>query len=169
MKGSSLPPAFADRLIKLLGMIGSAHDGEALNAAKLANKLVREASLTWSDVIGKNTPAPPGKTAMDPETVANAIAEIYESRIRLSSREISFLSRIPELRFFSENQLAWLHGLLDRARAKMAEPPPPKPQKPRKARPSRKPKGEPKSPPNAGDAPIDTTPIPETSAPHLSS
>jgi hypothetical protein len=39
------------RLAKLLGMIGSAHDGEALNAARAANKLVRDCGLTWSDVI----------------------------------------------------------------------------------------------------------------------
>lgn len=30
------------RLVRLLGMIGSQHDGEALNAARLANKLVRD-------------------------------------------------------------------------------------------------------------------------------
>jgi hypothetical protein len=39
------------RLAKLLGMIGSTHDGEALNAARAANKLVRDCGLTWPDII----------------------------------------------------------------------------------------------------------------------
>jgi hypothetical protein len=39
------------RLARLLGMIGSDHDGEALNAARMADRLVREKGLTWDDVI----------------------------------------------------------------------------------------------------------------------
>ena len=35
MSARTLPPADAIRLAKLLGMVGSAHDGEALNAARL--------------------------------------------------------------------------------------------------------------------------------------
>ena len=47
-----LPAEIADRLIKLLGMLGSAHDGEALTAARLADRLVRDQlKLTWGEVI----------------------------------------------------------------------------------------------------------------------
>jgi hypothetical protein len=35
------------RLSHLLGMLGSAHDGEIINAARAAEKLRRDASLTW--------------------------------------------------------------------------------------------------------------------------
>lgn len=42
-----------DRLAKLLGMMGSAHDGEALNAARMAHTLVRQAGMTWEDVLRK--------------------------------------------------------------------------------------------------------------------
>jgi hypothetical protein len=45
------------RLIQCLGMIGSAHDGEALNAARLANQSVQSTGLTWPDVI--NPPSSP--------------------------------------------------------------------------------------------------------------
>jgi hypothetical protein len=47
-------PVDADRLAKLLGMVGSKHDGEALNAARAADKLVREAGLAWPDVIASS-------------------------------------------------------------------------------------------------------------------
>jgi hypothetical protein len=40
------------RLAQLLGMIGSGHDGEALNAARLANRLVQKLQLQWNDVLG---------------------------------------------------------------------------------------------------------------------
>jgi hypothetical protein len=35
-------------------MLGSAHDGERANAARLAAELVRTHGLTWDDVIGKS-------------------------------------------------------------------------------------------------------------------
>ena len=43
-----------DRLIKLLGMVGSSSDGEALNAARLADKLVKDRGETWATVLNGN-------------------------------------------------------------------------------------------------------------------
>jgi hypothetical protein len=40
-----------DRLIKLLGMLGSHFDGEVVNAARLIHKLVRNRQLEWNDLI----------------------------------------------------------------------------------------------------------------------
>ena len=45
-----------ERLAKLLGMIGSSFDAEALSAARRANELVHEASMTWREVLGQITP-----------------------------------------------------------------------------------------------------------------
>jgi hypothetical protein len=39
------------RLAQFLGMVGSAHDGEALNAVRLANKLLQKLKLQWADVL----------------------------------------------------------------------------------------------------------------------
>ena len=50
--GRQLNPSQIDRLAKLLGMTGSQHEGEALNAMRLANRIVREAQMTWFDVLG---------------------------------------------------------------------------------------------------------------------
>jgi hypothetical protein len=40
-----------DRLSKLLGMLGSSHDGERANAATLATKLLKEHDWTWADFV----------------------------------------------------------------------------------------------------------------------
>lgn len=39
------------KLAAVLGMCGSAHDGEALSAGRLANRMVRESGSTWVQVL----------------------------------------------------------------------------------------------------------------------
>lgn len=39
------------RLAKLLGMLGSSHDGEILAAARAAEKYRREAGITWFQIL----------------------------------------------------------------------------------------------------------------------
>lgn len=51
-------------LVRCLGMLGSAHDGEVLNAGRVAQKMVRGAGLTWTDVIG--LPPDPQPLPYDP-------------------------------------------------------------------------------------------------------
>jgi hypothetical protein len=46
-----------DRLAKLLGMLGSGHDGEVVNAARAADRVVRGSGLRWPDIAAP--PAPP--------------------------------------------------------------------------------------------------------------
>jgi hypothetical protein len=142
----TIPSDTAERLAKLLGMIGSAHDGEALNAARLADKVVREAGLTWIDILGK-----PVVTAR----VAETCAEIFRSGMSLTTSEWRFLEGIHRFRHPSEKQLSWLNDLLSRARAFATAPPPPPrpPPKPRKTRaPGKRP---PKPPPPGNDEPAD--------------
>jgi hypothetical protein len=40
-----------DRLIKLLGMLGSAHDGERAAAGLKAHEFIKRRGLCWADVI----------------------------------------------------------------------------------------------------------------------
>jgi hypothetical protein len=47
----ALAPQAADKLTKILGLLGSAHSGERASAALKADELVRAAGLTWADVI----------------------------------------------------------------------------------------------------------------------
>jgi hypothetical protein len=39
------------KLVKVLGMLGSAHAGERDNAAQLAVRLLKESGLTWYDIL----------------------------------------------------------------------------------------------------------------------
>lgn len=45
------------RFIAIMGMTGSAGDGEALNAVRKANEMLRAAGKTWSDVLSAPTAA----------------------------------------------------------------------------------------------------------------
>lgn len=47
----ALDPASADRLKKILGLLGSAHDGERAAAGAKAHELIRSLGLTWQEVI----------------------------------------------------------------------------------------------------------------------
>jgi hypothetical protein len=53
-----LDPQALDRLVKLLGMLGSAHAGERSAAGLKANELVRGMGLTWSEVFTRIMSAP---------------------------------------------------------------------------------------------------------------
>ncbi len=61
MSPPPLTPKDRDRLVKLVGMLGSEHDGEVLAAARKATALLKEAKLTWADVV-TGTPAPQQRT-----------------------------------------------------------------------------------------------------------
>ena len=44
-----------ERLIKLLGLLGSDHNGEIATAGRMADALIRDAGVTWADVIAPET------------------------------------------------------------------------------------------------------------------
>jgi hypothetical protein len=44
-------PIDRGRLVKLLGMLGSDHEGERVNAGMLADRLVRDAGITWAEIV----------------------------------------------------------------------------------------------------------------------
>jgi hypothetical protein len=56
-------------LVKVLEILDSSHAGEALAAAKLASTMVREAGLTWDDVLA---PAIEGRGAALPPLATQA-------------------------------------------------------------------------------------------------
>ena len=57
-------------LVKVLEILDSAHAGEALAAAKLASTMVREAGLTWNEVVA---PEIAGRAAPLPELARRAV------------------------------------------------------------------------------------------------
>jgi hypothetical protein len=51
-----LDPQARDKLIKLLKLLGSQHDGERASAGKMAHELLRQLGLSWSEVIAQPNP-----------------------------------------------------------------------------------------------------------------
>jgi hypothetical protein len=72
---------------KLLGLIGSAHDAEALAAARKAHQLVKKRGVTWPQVLGlATTPAAPA-----PDHLTEARDLLKRGRGLLTRWEHSFL------------------------------------------------------------------------------
>lgn len=51
MPQAVLPPDTAKRLVRILGMLGSAHEGERAAAGLMAHRIVSRAGLTWADAL----------------------------------------------------------------------------------------------------------------------
>jgi hypothetical protein len=79
-----------DRLGKLLGLLGSTHDGEVAAAGRAAHRLIREAGLTWPDVL---TP-PPRPLPKPPAGRASLIVECRSRWTFLSDWERGFVTSI---------------------------------------------------------------------------
>lgn len=108
-----------DRLAKLLGMLGSEHEGERASAALMADKLVRERGLTWPQVLqplaqsagALGSGLPHRRDAFE----CLAVDGIW------SEQEADFLLNISRKRREpSPAQAKWLADLLDRARLRKA-------------------------------------------------
>src|SRR3954454_15016442 len=110
-----LPATVADRLIKLLGMLGSVHDGETLTAARMADRLVRhQLKLTWGEMV---QPSPTGASGQPPrvwhepgtwQEAARLAAQWPEC---LTEWEQGFLVSVVRYRGVSEKQVAILYRL----------------------------------------------------------
>jgi hypothetical protein len=95
----------ADRLTKLLGMLGSSHNGERAAAALKADELVRELNLTWRDVIR----LPKALPTNDTEKVALALANID----LLTEWEQDFIFTIRWRQRISQKQRVILNQIVD--------------------------------------------------------
>lgn len=72
-----------DKLAKVTALMASPSDGEALSAARRADRMVREAGLSWSDVLGagqsRTHGAPQGQAQDAPTTVKGTLTVVRES------------------------------------------------------------------------------------------
>ena len=106
-----------ERLAKVLGMLGSEHDGEVVIAARHADALVRRAGLTWHDVVAANDARP----RLDPVGfgVANEIRFCLLHRHRLTAWEQTFLAGIRNQGApLSARQRNRLNSIVDKLRAR---------------------------------------------------
>jgi hypothetical protein len=81
------------RLERLLGMLGSDFDGEIINAARLANRLIREAKVSWAQIL--HPPASPAPTAATQRRSWRTVArECVERELEITGWEREFLSSV---------------------------------------------------------------------------
>jgi hypothetical protein len=104
-----------DRLSKLLGMLGSAHEGEVVAAARQAERLRAEAGLTWGEiVVPRLPPLPHGRNV---RTVPAAAAFVLDHADSLTEWERDLARSIQRLKYPpSPRQIEVLERLVEKAR-----------------------------------------------------
>jgi hypothetical protein len=105
------------RLAQVFGMLGSSQSGERAAAALQAERLRREAGLTWFEIV-----APPASTRTfsrraDIESTADAIAFCLAWPDALTPWEWDFLQSISRRARLSDKQLDVLIKLVGNCRA----------------------------------------------------
>ena len=114
-----------ERLAKLLGMLGSQHDGEVLAAARKCCEFLRSRNLQWRDVLGGSSTVKMRQTYRR-EPPAKHTFTWREKAMRCSfsiglrSREREFLENILLRRSLTEKQQQWLDDIYDRLNGEAA-------------------------------------------------
>ena len=128
MPAMALSDSDRTRLARLLGMTGSQHDGEALNAARLAHRLIRERKTTWEQVIS-NAPEHQQSHHQQyqqqqyrreaPRAWRDCVRECQGYRDFLSDWEIQFLANVAKWRgALTPKQRSKLHDICTRLRVR---------------------------------------------------
>ena len=117
---------FYARLAKVLGLLDSAFDGEALSAARRAHAMVQRAGLSWSDVLAASPSVRAMRTSAGPRAhrARHMVRACLDEAEFFNARELQFLKLIRrELQRgcdLSPKQRAWLVDLFERARHEAA-------------------------------------------------
>jgi hypothetical protein len=117
MTAHTLDPQVCDRLIKLLGMTGSKHDGERAAAGLKANELLRRCGLRWDDVICVPWLEPPDPGHLDFDTIGweDALGLVLVRRHELRERDRHFVESLNDWPGEpTAKQLKWLRDIFER-------------------------------------------------------
>lgn len=103
------------KLAAVLGMMGSSHDGEALAAARLAERMRREAGVSWQELLvdtrADATPPVPRKAFADWRQLC---ARLQRRAADLRPWERSFVASLPNFSRLSPKQRAALVSIAER-------------------------------------------------------
>jgi hypothetical protein len=100
-----LGPDALERLVKLLGMLGSAHDGERAAAGLKAHELIRRHGLQWCDLI---VATPPKIGWREKLRACAAHAHCLNQAERAFVRSMTTWRGTP-----TEKQLSWLNRIFE--------------------------------------------------------
>jgi hypothetical protein len=98
-------------IAKLLGLIGSNHDAEALAAARKAHALLKARNGTWPEVLGLGE-APP-----EPDHAALARDLLGRGKGICTRWEMDFLRGVLAFKALSDQQRRTLDGIRDKVDA----------------------------------------------------
>lgn len=83
-----------DKLVKILRMFSSDHDGEVAAAARRAHQIVKDRSLDWDDLIISIEPARQRQERYDDNEEADLIRKCSERNLCLTAWENEFVTSI---------------------------------------------------------------------------
>ena len=98
-------------IAKLLGLVGSHHDGEALSAARKAHELLRAKGATWGEVLGIEAQPP------EADHIAVARELLGKGRGICTRWEMDFLRGVLAFKTLSDQQQRTLDGIRDKVEA----------------------------------------------------
>ena len=106
--GMQMPALDRDKLAKMLGMLGSRHDGEVAAAGRSAHILLKDARTTWTEVLTQ----PDGAEPSDRYKLGEAEAENRRLVIELAQRQLE----IDTLKAGHPQEIRELHGAKHRGK-----------------------------------------------------
>ncbi len=116
--------ATIERIQKLCGMFGSDHPGERSNAARMADKLVRQAGLTWRDLICPQAEQPNGGAESrwrEPHTWRDAMRLCVKHADIITDWELGFAELLRNYRSLTPRQNEILWQIVDKLRTLVCE------------------------------------------------
>ena len=121
MSAPRLPAATAARLARVCGLLGSDFDGERAEAARRATQILRDAGLTWRDLVAASPasrPAPreprEGRDSVAPFDHVAAVRQCLADEALFSAWERAFLRTIQHWPRLSPRQRDILGRLVSR-------------------------------------------------------
>jgi len=103
------------KLAKVLGLLGSHHDGEVVSAARMANQMVRTAGVTWHQLLDAKVPVPGAEP--DVAALKDSIVSACLSRPDLlTDWELDFLISLRRFRQLSPKQSQILGRIFSKVR-----------------------------------------------------
>jgi hypothetical protein len=110
-----LAPRTAELLIRVCGMLGSDHAGEAANAARQATRIIQEHGQTWEGLLRPIIAAAPSRRGPSSDWRVDATICLARADL-LTAWERGFVANLMRLRRRSPKQEAILARLVERVR-----------------------------------------------------